>query len=434
MKKLICIFVLIVFCISKAWALNLIRDTETEETLTDYVQQIFKAANLPPENAEVVLINDPTINAFVAGGQTIFIHTGLITHAKHIDDLIFVLSHETGHIVGGHVTRGIAEYQKAQKTALISTVLGGVLAVASGRPDAGIAVMMGSQTSAMGTFGAYRQVEESSADRIAVDIVQKLGYSMNGFNNIMSMIQAEERLNADEYQMGYLRTHPLTSDRKQNIAHFLKNTPAETNDDSFNRIRAKLVAFMMNEKQALLQYNGTTANDLYAQSIIDYRAHRLDEAFQKLDTLIQQEPDNPYLYELKGQFKFETGKIDEAIQNYQKAYDLNDAPLIGIALAQARLEKQDKNNAQKALDLLNKAVITEGDSALAWRLMASAYNRLNKPDLAQYAMAEYYYQTGKTKQAEKTAKKTLKKLNKKSVAYQHLNDLLDQIKLDKKDD
>ena len=111
MKKLLCFFALIVFFVSKAWALNLIRDTETEETLTDYVQQIFKAANLPPENAEVVLINDPTINAFVAGGQTIFIHTGLITQSKYIDDLIFVLSHETGHIVGGHVTRGITEYQ-----------------------------------------------------------------------------------------------------------------------------------------------------------------------------------------------------------------------------------------------------------------------------------------------------------------------------------
>ncbi len=434
MKKLFLTLALTLLFSSHAWALNLIRDTEIEKTLTDYVQQIFKATDLPPENAEVVLINDPTINAFVAGGQTIFIHTGLITQSKYIDDLIFVLSHETGHIVGGHVTRGIAEYQKAQKTALISTLLGGVLAVASGRPDAGIAVMMGSQTSAMGTFGAYRQVEESSADRIAVDIVQKLGYSMNGFNNIMDKIQAEERLNASEHQMGYLRTHPMTADRKQNISHFLKNTPSLQNDDSFNRIRAKLVAFMMDEKQALLQYNGTTNNDLYAQSIIDYRAHRFNESFEKLDILISKEPENPYLYELKGQFKFETGQIDEAIQNYQIAYDLSNAPLIGIALAQAMLEKQDKDNAQRALHLLEKAILKEGDSGLPWRLMATAYDRLNKPDLAQYAMAEYYYQTGKTKQAEKTAEKALKKLDKKSVAHQHLNDLLAQIKLDKKEE
>jgi predicted Zn-dependent protease len=66
--------------------------------------------------------------------------------------------------------------------------------------------------------------------------------------------------------------------------------------------------------------------------------------------------------------------------------------------------------------------------------MATAYDRLNKPDLAQYAMAEYYYQTGKTKQAEKTAEKTLKKIDKNSVAHQRLNDLLGQIKLAEKKD
>lgn len=433
MKKLTLFFMLCFFT-CHAWALNLIRDTEVEKTLTGYIQKIFKAANLPPENAEVVLINDPSINAFVAGGQTIFIHTGLITHAKYVDDVIFVLSHETGHIVGGHITRGINEYKKAQKTALISTILGGVLAVASGRPDAGIAVMIGSQGSALGTFTAYRQVEESAADRTAVDIVKKLGYSMQGFTHIMDMIQAEERLNASENQMTYWRTHPMTADRKQNISYFLKNAPDPKDEKDFRRMRAKLVAFMMDEKQALRQYSGKTSDDLYAQAIVDYRQHNLADAFQKLDTLIQQEPDNPYLYELKGQFKFETGQMDEAVQNYQKALNLSDAPLIRIALAQALLEKGDKKDAEIALTHLERAVFKEGDTGLPWRLMATAYDRMDKRDLSQYAMARYYYATGKTKQAKKTAEKVIKKLDKNSIAYQRVDDLLVRIKSDEKDD
>lgn len=433
MKKLI-LFLALCFWIYPVWALNLIRDTEIEATLTGYVQKIFKAAGLPPENAEVILINDPSINAFVAGGQTIFIHTGLITHAKYVDDLIFVLSHETGHIVGGHITRGITEYKKAQKTALVSTILGGILAVAGGRPDAGIAVMIGSQSSAMGTFTAYRQVEESSADRIAVDIVQKLGYSMQGFTNTMNMIQAEERLNSSENQTAYWRTHPMTTDRKQNIRHFLKNAPAPKNEKDFRRICAKLIAFMLDEKQALQQYNGTTSDDLYAQAIIDYRQHNLDSAFKKLDSLIAQEPNNPYLYELKGQFKFETGQMDEAIENYQKALHLTDAPLIQIALAQALIEKGDNKDAHTALTYLERAVFHEGDTGLPWRLMATAYDRLEQKDLAQYAMARYYYTIGKTKQAQKTAEKVIQKLDKNSIAYQRVDDLLVRIKSDEKDD
>ena len=60
----------------------------------NYVRQSFKAAGLNPQNAQLILVNDPSINAFVAGGQTIFVHTGLITNAKNVDDFVFVISHE----------------------------------------------------------------------------------------------------------------------------------------------------------------------------------------------------------------------------------------------------------------------------------------------------------------------------------------------------
>lgn len=432
MIKKLMLLVLCFMLALPAQALNVIRDTEIEETLKGYIQKIFKAGNLPEENAEVILINDNSINAFVAGGQTIFVHTGLITHSKNVDDIMFVLSHETGHIIGGHITRGITEYQKAQKTALVSTILGGILAVASGRPDAGIAVMMGSQTSAMGTFTSYRQVEESSADRTAVDIMQKMGYSMQGFTNIMNQIQAEERLNTNEKSLNYLRTHPLTTDRKRNIQHFMENTPKVREDKTFNRIKAKLVGFMLEPSQAKGLYYGNSLEDLYAQSIIAYREHKLNEAIQKLDRVIQQEPNNPFLYELKGQFSFESGHLDEAIINYTKAVELKPSPLIQISLAQALVERGTKEDLKNALTYLNQAVLKEGETSLPWRLMATAYDKLGEDNLSQYAMAEYYLASNQTAKARKIAEKTLKNTDKNSAVYQKLKDILD--KKDKKED
>ena len=187
--------ILLFFCFASlsAQALSVIRDTEAEAVMLSYLRNIFKAAGLNPQNAQVILVNDPSVNAFVAGGQTVFIHTGLLTQAQSVDDVIFVLSHETGHIVGGHITRGQGVLSQAQGAALISTILGGLVAVA-GRPDAGIAVMMGGSTSAAGLFTAYRQGEESAADRTAVDIMKRLNYSMIGFENTMKTIQAQERL------------------------------------------------------------------------------------------------------------------------------------------------------------------------------------------------------------------------------------------------
>ncbi|MGN0919758.1 MAG: M48 family metalloprotease [Alphaproteobacteria bacterium] len=425
MNKIILILTLILWT-QNVFALAVIRDSEIESTLTNYVRQIFKAVNLPPENAEIILINDPSINAFVAGGQTIFVHTGLITSAKSADDLIFVLSHETGHIVGGHITRGMAAMEKAQTTALISTLMGGLLAVVSGRPDAGIAVMLGSQSSALGTFAGYRQTEESAADRTAVDVVEKLGYSMQGFTNVMRQIQAQERLNSDENQ-NYLRTHPLTEDRRQNLQRFVENAKPVHQDKNFTRIKAKLVGFLWTPKQVRQKYAGPSSDDIYARAIADYRDHKTDNALSTLEKLIQDEPNNAYLYELKGQFEFETGRLDSAVQDYEKAVQLlPEAALIRISLAQSLLEREKSGDAENALAHLTHAALYEADSPLVWQLAAKAYDRLQKPAFADCAMAEFYLTSGKKSQAFKMAEKALKKLPESSVCATRMNDILSQ--------
>ena len=407
-----------------AMAFSVIRDTEIEETVLNWVQQIFKAAGLAPENASIVLINDPSLNAFVAGGQTIFIHTGLFMNSESVDDVMFVLSHETGHIVGGHITRGIAAMEKAQTATLISTILGGVLAVASGRPDAGIAIMIGSQGSALGQFMSYRQTEESSADRTAVDVMQKLGYSMKGFLNIMQNLRRLERLNASDDE-GYLRTHPFTQNRINDLDRFTKNAPEVKKDIKFERVKAKLAGFMLKPIDVISRYKGNSFTDRYARAIALYQKRDLTNSFQLLDELIKENPNDAYLHELRGQFAFEKGQMTESIRHYEKANQLKPhQPLIEISLAQAYLEEKSKANAQKALSLLTRAIIKEPDIALAWRLMATAYHHLGKELEADYAMVEYDRASNDLKKAQKRAKNTLEKMNKSHPYYQRLKDIV----------
>ena len=415
-------------------ALSVIRDAEIEEVVTGWVQKIFKAVKLPPENAEIVLVNDDSINAFVAGGQTIFIHTGLFTHAKSIDDVIFVLSHETGHIVGGHITRGITALEQAKAITLISTILGGVLAVASGRPDAGIAVMIGSQGSAMGRFLTYRQTEESSADRIAVDVMKKLGYSMQGFLNIMQDLRRYERLNADS-EMGYLSTHPLTQSRVHDLERFTTNAADVKEDPTFNRIKAKLIAFTQKPTDVLAHYRGSSFVDRYAQSIAYYRRHDIKQSFDILDELIKQHPNDPYLHETRAQFSLEKGYIDDAIKHYEKAHSLKpNQPLIDLALAQSYMEKANRKDTvttNKAILILQRTTLQEPDLALGWRLLATAYSYKGQDDMAEYAMAQYERADGKSQAAQKRAKKILEKFKKDTPQYQQLQDI---IALDNKED
>ena len=405
--------------------MSVIRDTETEELLLGYIRQIFKAGGLDPENADVVIVNDPSINAFVAGAQTIFVHTGLILKAEAPDELVFVLSHETGHIVGGHVVRGYQAMQDAQTTALVSTVLGGVLAVVGGRPDAGIAVMMGGQTSAMGLFTKYRQTEESSADRTAVDILNKTGYSMLGFEGIMKSIKSEERLNSG-FDNGYLRTHPVTQTRVNEMDRFLKKAHAVKKEEKFDLVKAKLSGFLLEPDRVFVVYSGNTISDKYAQAIAFYRQHKYREAFEKIDSLIAEQPENPYFYELKGQIYFEIGKPSLAEEFYQKAYELKqDSALIGLSYAQVLLEQENKDKALQAEKILELVVQQEPDSPFGWQLLGKAYDRQSKKNKADYAITEYYLTSGNVEQAKHRAKKILESFSDNPVLQQRLNDIID---------
>ncbi len=425
-KRLIfCFFSLLLFSHTAfGEKISLIRDTEIEGVLKTYVQKIFKAANLDPKHAKVRVINDESFNAFVAGGQTIFIHTGLITQSQYIDDLIFVLAHETGHIAGGHVTRGLGVYEQANVTALISTILGGLVAVA-GRPDAGIAIMMGGNSSATGLYTAYRQTEESSADRIAVDILKKTGYSMSGFANTMKIIKMQDRLTPQD-EWNYLRTHPLTQDRINALERFYANPKPLHQDIRFELIKAKLIGFLYPPQRTFDIYiNKNTLPALYAKAIALYKNRNLQQSLSVLDKLIKNKPDYPYFYELKAQFLLETGQIDEAIFYYDKALQyISFAPLIRLSLAQALLEKQDAPSAKRAIDELKSVLTYDANIPFAWQLLATAYERTGNKSYIPYAMAELYRTQNNLKNAKKSAKKALTTLPKESTEYHKAEDIL----------
>lgn len=425
MKYLFYILFSFLYFIPCAHALSIVRDTEVESVLTGYARKIFSAAGLDPANAEVILINDNSINAFVAGGQTIFVHTGLITNATNVDDVVFVLSHETGHIIGGHVVRGIEQLKNAQSTALISTVLGGLVAVAGGRPDAGMAVMMGGQGSALGLYLSYRQVEESSADRTAVDIMNKTGYSLIGFKNTMRQIEQMERLNASREAGAYLNTHPVTKDRIRDMERFTANAKPARQDAAFDMIKAKLIGFLYTPKKTREIYKGDALSDKYALAIALYRDKKIPQSLQKIDELITLNPDNPFFYELKGQFLFETGRVDEAIRAYEKAVNLLPrAPLIRLALGQALTESEQKQAPEKAVFHLSRVVTQDAYIPEAWRLLAIAHGKNKNIPMADYAMAEYYQLIGNTKEARRLAERALKGVPQGTPAYLHLQDIL----------
>ena len=139
-----------------ALAQQILRDAETEAFMADMSAPLVKAAGMTPKNVQVLVINDPEINAFVAGGQYVWVHSGLIAQADNVNQLQGVVAHELGHIEGGHIIRSGEGIKDATSVTLLSLVLGAA-AIAAGGAEAGMGIMGLGQQAAMRNFEELRQ-------------------------------------------------------------------------------------------------------------------------------------------------------------------------------------------------------------------------------------------------------------------------------------
>jgi predicted Zn-dependent protease len=384
-----------------ASAQSLIRDAEIEGTLRDWMTPIWVAAGLQPSNIHIYIVNDNSINAFVAGGQNIFVHTGLLMAAQDPNEIIGVLAHETGHIAGGHLARSREAQQQALGPMLISIGLG-VLAMAAGAPDAGAALIAGSQGFAMGNYVRFTQVQESSADQAAASYLEATGQSGKGLIDFF-----DRALRPYEFMTRrappYMITHPFTSDRVESLRQRVESAPHYSATDTpdnvhrFDMMRAKLIGFIRTEPQTLSRYPTTDTSEpaRYARAVAYYRSVDLPNAARELDSLLADEPNNAYFLELKGQILFENGHAQEAIAYHRRS--LAAAPnqvLLQINLARDLNATHTRENTAEAVRLLQAAVDAEPDNAFAWRELAQSRDFQGDEGLAELASAEENFALG----------------------------------------
>jgi predicted Zn-dependent protease len=413
-----------------AAAQGIIRDAEIEETLRVYSEPVLRASGLRPEDVHLYLIDDSSINAFVAGGQNIFIHTGLILQAENPNEIIAVLAHEAGHIKGGHLARSREAMGRSMGPALISIGLG-VLAIAAGAPDAGAALIAGSQQFAMGNFVRHTQAQESSADQSALSALEQSGQSGHG---LITMFDREMR--PYEYNRRfippYLLTHPAASDRIESLrprvdaaAH---RNASETADNlrRFAFMQAKLIGFLSTEGQTRAAYPPSDISQpaRYARAVAYYRVSDLPNARAELNALLAADPNNPYFQELMGQILFENARAAESVPYHRRSLAL--APgraLLEINLARALVAAQGREGADEAMRLLEAAVGREPDNAFAWRELASTYDLLGQEGLARYASAEQSYAIGDYQLALSFAERARQELPHSTGAYVRAGDI-----------
>jgi predicted Zn-dependent protease len=416
---------------ANAQQMNFIRDAECENIMRFYAAPIFRAGGFDPKAIQIHLIADRSLNAFVSNGLNIYFFTGLIMRADNAEQVMGVMAHELGHIVGGHLARMDEKMRQAQKQSIYAMALGALAAVATGNPGAAPAAILGGQQAVMASVLSYSRTQESSADQAGLKYLDEAGISAQGLYDFFKILEGQELL-AVGRQDPYMRTHPLTPERMAAVQAHLAKSPF-TNKPlppiyavMHNRMKAKLAGFMDPPASVMKRYPETdnSIDARYARAIVYYRVPDLQKAIPLIDGLIAEEPKNPYFHELKGQMLFENGRAAEAIQYYQQAVDaLPDNGLLRTELAQAQIESQDLNLNKAAIANLEKAREFDDDNAQTYRLLATAYGRDGQVGMAALIQADLALGYGRNGEARILADRAMQNLRQGSPAWQRANDI-----------
>jgi predicted Zn-dependent protease len=388
-----------------AQAVVVIRDAEIEETIHRLSDPVFEAAGLDVESIDIYILRDPVLNAFVAGGQNLFINTGLLLRTETPEQLRGVIAHETGHIAGGHLSRRLEAQDQAMMKSIIGTALGLAAAVA-GVPQLSTALIAGGATAGQRGLLAFSRMQEQSADQAAVTYLARIGESPQGLRDFFLILETQN-LRASGGGDVYLRTHPLTQERINFMDQQVERSPYRGRPlpadlvEAQARMRAKLDGYLSDPQDVLRRRTGDDLVDRYARALALYRVPDLDRSLAEIDLLIAEEPRNPYFHELKGQVLFENGRIAAAVPPYREAVRYRpDSALLRTGLAQALVELGGPAELDEAVALLREATRLEPRNAGAWRLLGIAYGKAGQEGPAAMALAEQAILSGNKADAQ----------------------------------
>ena len=374
---------------------SVLRDTETERLFKDMARPLIVAAGLDPNSVNVVLLNDPEINAFVATGQTVYIQSGLLEATDNVNQLQGVVAHELGHVVAGDAIRSQSGMKQATGITVLSLVLAAA-AIAAGAGDAGMGIMMAGQRAAEGQFMAFTRAQEATADASAARFLSKAGLSGKGILDFFGKLQNQEYRLAIYSKDSFDRTHPLNSERVQALGQTLRTDPAYSSppdpalEARFQRVKAKLMGYV-DPRLAVTKYpeRDLSVPAHYARAYAYHRGGYPEKAEAEANALLAVDPHDPYFLELKGQILLEDGKPADAIAPLREAVRRSgEAPMIAAMLGHALVATEDTKNFAEAKQILKVAVNRDNQDPFAWYQLGIIYDREGDPARAALATAE----------------------------------------------
>lgn len=371
-------------------------DAEINDYLNQLGYRLVEKSAEPGLGFEFFSLNDYSINAFAMPGGFIGVNSGLLLTVQSESELASVLSHEIAHVTQHHLARMVAG-QKGDSLASMAAIAIAILAARS-NPQAAQAAVTGAQAHSIQKQLDFTRAHEQEADRIGLEILQKSNFNIHAMPEFLERLQKATRL-LDGNMPGYLRTHPITSERVADIGNRVHKQPYRLIEDSldFQLVRTKLIAAQKNAPDAIayfsdalgVQKHGNPVAQRYGLVGALLRNNEIKRAAQELEVLRKQAKSNPMIETLAGQVKRAAKNDADALAFYRTAAQ-NFPQHRALIYDYADLLLQS-NQAETAIKLLTEQLIRHPSDTMLYNLQAHGYaiqgKRLEQHQAQAYAYA-----------------------------------------------
>ncbi|WP_241262722.1 M48 family metalloprotease [Parahaliea mediterranea] len=393
--------------------------TVDDPLLFDYLENLIYRlvthSQLQDRRVDLVVVDNPTINAFAVPGGVIGVHNGLLLYAQTEDELATVLAHEIAHLSQRHFSRRV-EFQKAQTPLNLAAMLAGFVLMATAGGDAGMAALSAAQAAAQDSALRYSRSNEAEADRVGMQTLVDAGMDPRA-----APAMFERMLQATRYTSGnripeFLRTHPLSENRiadTRNRARQYPERPPAVNLE-YQLMRARVVNQLADTPEEAVQkfrseLDGTTRSpeaSRYGLVLALTAAGRADEASLELDTIWSDDPSRLEYLIADAEIDMARNQADQAAEKLAKRLKRSPGnhPLT-MTYAKALMRDQQAHVAEEVL--VEQSKRRPNDPSL-WYLLAEVQGLSGNIVGLHQSRAEYFILNGVLDQAEKQLNYALK--------------------------
>ncbi|HTH94337.1 MAG TPA: M48 family metalloprotease [Rhodocyclaceae bacterium] len=363
-------------------------------------QKLASHIDDPSQSFQFFVLRDATLNAFAMPGGYIGVHTGLIAAAESESELAGVLAHEISHVTQRHLARAFAKQDRETVPMMVAMALAILAARNSAQAGMGglAAVSAGNIQSQLNYSRAYEQ----EADRMGLQLLDRSGYDVRGMEGFFQRLLRFSSL-YEGNAPGYLRTHPLTTDRIADMGNRIEHMQKRTLPDSLDLrlVQAKILATDGQGRDAVLNFQlqlreKTYRSELaawYGLAIAQLRAFNFAGAAQALTEVrrcegIHPKATSPMIETLAAQIQQKQGDVTGAEATLRAALQrwpqdravsyaliglLQDANRHDAALRQVKYDQQYWPNDPQLYLLQVKSYTAQGKQLMQHKALAEAY-------------------------------------------------------------